>query len=113
MRDREREKEKEQEAQKEKERPPAPVQVQDDAKGKLIEKFRVHDGDTGSAQVQVALLTDRINQLTEHLKKHVKDHHSRYGLLKMVERRRKLLSYLREHDLAGYQTLIKSLRLRK
>ncbi|HNW93596.1 MAG TPA: 30S ribosomal protein S15 [bacterium] len=89
------------------------MQVQDNAKGKLIEKFRTHDSDTGSAQVQVALLTDRINQLTEHLKGHVKDHHSRYGLLKMVERRRKLLTYLREHELAEYQKLIKSLKLRK
>ncbi len=82
-------------------------------KGGIIEQFRVHETDTGSAQVQVALLTDRINQLTEHLKKHAKDHHSRYGLLKMVERRRKLLTYLRENNTGEYQKLIKSLRLRK
>ena len=113
-RDRDRDnRDRDQTPQEPKERVPAPVQLQDNAKGKVIEKFRTHDGDTGSAQVQVALLTERINQLTEHLKMHVKDHHSRYGLLKMVERRRKLLSYLREHELAEYQKLIKQLRLRK
>lgn len=82
-------------------------------KGKVITKFKVHDSDTGSAPVQVALLTERINLLTEHLKAHVKDHHSRYGLLKMIERRRKLLTYLRDTNLGAYQELIKKLRLRK
>jgi len=85
--------------------------VQD--KDKLIADFRVHETDTGSAQVQVAILTERIRQLTEHLKTHAKDHHSRYGLLKMVERRRKLLGYLRDNDLEEYQELIKKLKLRK
>ena len=79
----------------------------------LINEFRTHESDTGSAQVQVALLTERIKMLTAHLREHAKDHHSRFGLLKMVERRRKLLTYLRNTDLAGYQELIKKLKLRK
>jgi small subunit ribosomal protein S15 len=84
-----------------------------DAKGTVIETHRRHDSDTGSPQVQVAILTERINQLTEHLKIHKKDHHSRRGLLKLVGRRRRLLSYLQRVDLDGYRELTKTLGLRR
>ena len=79
----------------------------------LVGKFQLHEGDTGSADVQVALLTERINSLTEHLAAHKKDHHSRRGLLKLVAQRRKLLDYLAETDANRYQQLIKKLNLRK
>jgi small subunit ribosomal protein S15 len=79
----------------------------------IIEEFRVHERDTGSADVQIALLTQRINQLTEHLQKNLKDHSSRRGLLKMVSQRRRLLDYLHERDTTRYQTLTKKLKLRK
>ena len=69
----------------------------------LISQYRTHDGDTGSPEVQVALLTERINYLTEHFRAHKKDHHGRRGLLKMVGRRRRLLTYLQKHDLEGYR----------
>ena len=72
-----------------------------------------HEGDTGSAQVQVAMLTTRINELTEHLRVHKKDHHSRRGLLKMVGRRRRLLNYLQRTDLEGYRALVAQLGLRR
>jgi small subunit ribosomal protein S15 len=72
-----------------------------------------HDADTGSAQVQVAMLTTRINELTEHLREHKKDHHSRRGLLKMVGRRRRLLNYLQRTDLEGYRALVAQLGLRR
>jgi len=84
-----------------------------DAKGQVIETHRRHDTDTGSPQVQVAILTERINQLTEHLKTHKKDHHSRRGLLKLVGRRRRLLNYLQRVDLDGYRELTKTLGLRR
>ena len=84
-----------------------------EGKRKTIEGFRVHDKDTGSADVQVALLTGRINQLTEHLQKNNKDHSSRRGLLKMVGQRRRLLDYLHETDAARYQSVTKKLKLRK
>ncbi|MEQ8833226.1 MAG: 30S ribosomal protein S15 [Miltoncostaeaceae bacterium] len=84
-----------------------------DAKGQVIADHRRHDSDTGSPQVQVAILTERINQLTEHLKTHKKDHHSRRGLLKLVGRRRRLLSYLQRVDLDGYRELTKTLGLRR
>jgi small subunit ribosomal protein S15 len=84
-----------------------------DAKGAVIENHRRHESDTGSPQVQVAILTERINQLTEHLKTHKKDHHSRRGLLKLVGRRRRLLSYLQRVDLDGYRELTKTLGLRR
>lgn len=84
-----------------------------DAKGQVIEAHRRHDADTGSPQVQVAILTERIAQLTEHLKTHQKDHHSRRGLLKLVGRRRRLLSYLQRVDLDGYRELTKTLGLRR
>jgi len=79
----------------------------------LIEQYRVHENDTGSPEVQIAILTERINYLTEHLKEHKKDHHSRRGLLKMVGQRRGLLNYLRDNDLERYRTIIEKLNLRK
>lgn len=82
-------------------------------KSKTIEKFKLHDKDTGSADVQIALLTERINQLTEHLQKHRKDHSSRRGLLMMVGQRRRLLDYLHQTDAARYQAVTKKLKLRR
>ena len=79
----------------------------------IIEKFATHEGDTGSPEVQVALLTERINGLNGHLQIHKKDHHSRRGLLKMVGQRRSLLRYLKAKDLGRYNKLIQSLGLRK
>jgi small subunit ribosomal protein S15 len=84
-----------------------------EAKLKMIEEFRLHDLDTGSADVQVALLTQRINHLTEHLQKNLKDHSSRRGLLKMVGQRRRLLEYLSNTDTSRYLTLTRKLKLRK
>ena len=84
-----------------------------EAKTKTIENFKLHERDTGSADVQIALLTQRINQLTEHLQKNLKDHSSRRGLLKMVSQRRRLLDYLNETDTNRYQSLTKKLKLRK
>jgi small subunit ribosomal protein S15 len=83
-----------------------------ETKLQLISEFKTHESDTGSPEVQVALLTYRIRELTEHLKIHKKDYHSRRGLLKMVGRRRKLLNYLKENDFGRYQTLIQRLGLR-
>jgi small subunit ribosomal protein S15 len=82
-------------------------------KSEVTRQFQLHPKDTGSADVQVALLTSRINELTEHLKTHVKDHSSRRGLLKMVSLRRRLLDYLSDTDTKRYQELIKKLNLRK
>lgn len=79
----------------------------------LVEKFRVHGTDTGSPEVQVALLTERIRYLTEHFKTHKKDHHSRRGLLKLVGQRRRLLEYVKGASVARYQKLIAELGLRK
>lgn len=79
----------------------------------IIKEFATHEGDTGSAEVQIAVLTTRINELTEHLKEHKKDHHSRRGLLKMVGRRKHLLTYLREKDVQRYRDLIGKLGLRR
>lgn len=84
-----------------------------DKKKDIVEKFRVHERDTGSAVVQIALMTERINALTDHFKTHKKDHHSRQGLLKLVGRRRKLLNYLKVHDLKKYREIISKLKLRK
>jgi len=83
-----------------------------EAKVKTIETFKLHDKDTGSADVQVALLTQRINHLTEHLQTNKKDHASRRGLLMMVGQRRRLLDYLHDTDLTRYQTVTKKLKLR-
>ena len=82
-------------------------------KNEIIASARVHDTDTGSPEVQVALLTERINHLTEHLKTNKNDHHSRRGLLKMVGRRRNLLAYLQKKDIERYRALIAKLGLRK
>lgn len=82
-------------------------------KQQLIEKYRIHDKDTGSPEVQIAILTERINYLTEHLKEHKKDHHSRRGLLKMVGQRRGLLNYLRDSEIERYRSIIEKLNLRK
>lgn len=84
-----------------------------DVKRELIEKFRVHENDTGSPEVQVAILTYRITQLTEHFKTHKKDYHSRRGLLKLVSKRRRLLEYLKRTDSRRYYQLIDRLGLRK
>jgi len=81
-------------------------------KNRIIERFRRHEGDTGSPEVQIALLTERIRQLEEHFKAHPKDHHSRRGLLKMVGRRRKLLNYLKERDFERYRRIVSELNLR-
>jgi len=87
--------------------------LEENYKLSIIEEYGTHEGDTGSPEVQVALLTYRINNLTEHLKTHKKDHHSRRGLLKMVGRRRKLLDYLKEKDVERYRNLIERLGLRR
>lgn len=84
-----------------------------EVKGSIIEKFKVHATDTGSTEVQIAILTQRINELNDHLKMHKKDHHSRRGLLKMVGRRRNLLNYLKNNNLDKYRELIAELNLRK
>ena len=82
-------------------------------KQQIITEYAVHEGDTGSPEVQIALLTARISYLTEHLKEHKKDHHSRRGLLKMVGHRRRLLSYLYKSDIERYRAIIAKLNLRK
>ncbi|MCI8335970.1 MAG: 30S ribosomal protein S15 [Peptococcaceae bacterium] len=82
-------------------------------KQEIIDKFKTHEGDTGSPEVQIALLTERINYLTEHMKVHKKDFHSRRGLLKLVGQRRGLLNYLRKNDIERYRQIIAALGLRK
>ena len=82
-------------------------------KRELVEGYRAHETDTGSPEVQVALLSQRIGDLTEHLKTHAKDHHSRRGLIKLVSQRRRLLDYLKREDLARYKQLIERLSLRR
>jgi small subunit ribosomal protein S15 len=82
-------------------------------KNEIITKFARHEGDTGSPEVQIALITGRISQLTEHFKSHAKDHHSRRGLLKLIGTRRRLLAYLKKTDLQKYRSLIETLGLRK
>ncbi|HWS55787.1 MAG TPA: 30S ribosomal protein S15 [Pyrinomonadaceae bacterium] len=84
-----------------------------EVKERIIREYGTKEGDTGSPQVQVALLTQRINELTEHFKTHKKDNHSRRGLLKMVSQRRSLLDYLKRKDIEGYHGLIKRLGLRR
>ncbi|MEI6808130.1 MAG: 30S ribosomal protein S15 [bacterium] len=83
------------------------------AKLKIKQEFQIHERDTGSSEVQVALLSKRIDELTEHLKLHKKDHSSRYGLIKMVSARRSLLDYIKRKNEDGYRTLIKRLKLRR
>lgn len=83
------------------------------AKSEIISQFKINDKDTGSSEVQIALLTGRINHLTEHLRTHRKDFHSRRGLLQMASRRRKLLDYLKRNDLGKYNEILQKLNLRK
>ena len=90
-----------------------PVAFSSDRKSSIIGAYKTHDGDTGSPEVQVALLSERINYLTEHFKTHAKDHHSRRGLLKLVGQRRRLLDYLKSKDSERYADLIKRLGIRK
>ena len=87
--------------------------ITSEKKQELILIHRRHEGDTGSPEVQIAILTDRINELTVHLKEHKKDHHSRRGLLKMVGKRRNLLNYLKASDLERYRAIVAKLNLRK
>jgi small subunit ribosomal protein S15 len=84
-----------------------------DRKTEIINRFKKHDVDTGSPEVQIAILSERISVLTEHLKTHNKDHHSRRGLLKMVGQRRRLLNYLQKQDVERYRTVVKDLGLRR
>ncbi len=91
----------------------SPLAFSKEDKQSVIAKHAKHDGDTGSPEVQIAILTARIDTLTEHLKQHKKDHHSRRGLLKMVGHRRRLLNYLQSRDLERYRALVKELELRK
>lgn len=83
------------------------------SKKEIIDRFKVHDTDTGSPEVQIALLTSRIKYLTEHFKEHKKDHHSRRGLLKLVGQRRRLLNYLKRKNVEKYRELIQELGIRK
>jgi small subunit ribosomal protein S15 len=83
-----------------------------DVKAPVLEQYRTHEKDTGSADVQVALLTQRISHLTEHLRAHKHDHHTRRGLLKLVGQRRRLLRYIQKHDLERYRALVQSLGIR-
>jgi small subunit ribosomal protein S15 len=89
------------------------MSVNAEAKTKIVSEYKIHDKDTGSPEVQIAILTTRINELTEHLKTHKKDHSSRRGLLKMVGKRNNLLKYLTQQDRARYQRVISRLGLRK
>lgn len=89
------------------------MNLSNEKKLEIINEFKVHESDTGSPEVQVAILTHRINDLNEHLKVHKKDHHSRRGLLKMVGKRRNLLNYLKNKDIERYRSLIEKLGLRK
>ncbi len=84
-----------------------------DSKKDIIGRFKQHDSDTGSPEVQIALLTERITYLTDHVKTHKKDHHSRRGLLILVGRRRKLLNYIKNKDINRYRSIIKELKLRR
>ena len=84
-----------------------------ESKPTIIEQYRIHETDTGSSDVQIALLTNRINYLTEHLKVHKKDHHSRRGLLMMVGHRRRLLNYIKGKDIEHYRAIIKKLGIRR
>ena len=82
-------------------------------KEEIIRKFQTHEGDTGSPEVQIALLTERLNELGDHFEKHDKDHHSRRGLLKIVGKRRSLLDYLKKKDVGRYQRILQELKLRR
>jgi small subunit ribosomal protein S15 len=90
-----------------------PMTLNADKKLEVVSKFRTHEHDTGSPEVQIALLTERITYLTEHFKTHVKDHHSRRGLLRLVSKRRRLLDYLKRSSLDRYRRVVGALNLRK
>jgi small subunit ribosomal protein S15 len=90
-----------------------PLAFPTEKKKSIIEKYRLHDSDTGSPEVQIALLSERISYLTEHFKTHKKDHHSRRGLLKLVGQRRRLLDYLKANSVDRYKTIITELGIRK
>ncbi|MES0491506.1 MAG: 30S ribosomal protein S15 [Leptospirales bacterium] len=87
--------------------------IDQDKKNTIVKEYQVHEKDTGSSKVQVAILTERINELTDHFKGHKKDHHSRRGLLKMVGKRRRHLDYIKERSFDEYQSLIQKLGIRK
>jgi small subunit ribosomal protein S15 len=89
------------------------VGLSTDQKQEIINRYRLHDADTGSPEVQVAILSERITYLTDHFKSHAKDHHSRRGLIKLVGQRRRLLNYLKNNNIDRYRTLIEQLGLRK
>lgn len=89
------------------------MSISRDRKAEIINEFKVHENDTGSPEVQIAILTEEINNLNSHLKVHTKDHHSRRGLLTMVGKRRNLLTYLRDKDVVRYRDLIQALNLRR
>jgi small subunit ribosomal protein S15 len=89
------------------------VGLNTEQKREIIDRFRLHEADTGSPEVQVAILSERITYLTGHFKSHAKDHHSRRGLIKLVGQRRRLLNYLKDNDIERYRTLIEQLGLRK
>jgi small subunit ribosomal protein S15 len=89
------------------------VALNTDQKQEIIDRYRLHDADTGSPEVQVAILSERISYLTDHFKVHAKDHHSRRGLIKLVGQRRRLLNYLKNKDIDRYRALIEQLGLRK
>jgi small subunit ribosomal protein S15 len=89
------------------------VALNTEQKQEIIDRYRVHDADTGSPEVQVAILSERISYLTDHFKVHAKDHHSRRGLIKLVGQRRRLLNYLKDKDIERYRALIEQLGLRK
>jgi small subunit ribosomal protein S15 len=91
----------------------APVPLTPERKREVIGQFKIHDSDSGSAEVQIALLTERIKYLTEHFKVHKRDHHSRRGLLRMVGQRRRLLDYLKATKIERYRAVVKELGLRK
>jgi small subunit ribosomal protein S15 len=89
------------------------VGLNTEQKREIIDRFRLHEADTGSPEVQVAILSERISYLTGHFKTHAKDHHSRRGLIKLVGQRRRLLNFLKDRDIERYRTLIEQLGLRK
>jgi small subunit ribosomal protein S15 len=89
------------------------VALNTEQKQEIIDRYRLHDADTGSPEVQVAILSERITYLTDHFKSHAKDHHSRRGLIKLVGQRRRLLNYLKDKDIERYRALIEQLGLRK
>jgi small subunit ribosomal protein S15 len=89
------------------------VALNTEQKQEIIDRYRLHDADTGSPEVQVAILSERITYLTDHFKVHAKDHHSRRGLIKLVGQRRRLLNYLKDKDIERYRALIEQLGLRK